>query len=33
MMMVSDYSLTVLGSRGSMAFCGQECADYGGDSS
>ena len=33
MMMVSDYSLTVLGSRGSMAFCGQECAHYGGDSS
>lgn len=32
-MTVSDFSLTVLGSRGSMAFCGDECARYGGDSS
>lgn len=29
----SDFSLTVLGSRGSMAFCGNDCARFGGDSS
>lgn len=33
MMTASDFSLTVLGSRGSMAFCGDRCAQYGGDSS
>lgn len=29
----SDFTLTVLGARGSMAFCGPDCAVYGGDSS
>ena len=28
-----DFSLTVLGSRGSMAFGGEQCSRYGGDSS
>ena len=33
MMTAADFSLTVLGSRGSMAFCGEGCAHFGGDSS
>ena len=32
-MVSSDFSLTVLGSRGSMAYGGEQCARYGGDSS
>ena len=32
-MKASDFSLTVLGSRGSMAFCGSLTSRYGGDSS
>jgi phosphoribosyl 1,2-cyclic phosphodiesterase len=32
-MAFSDFSLTVLGSRGSMAFGGEHCSRYGGDSS